>query len=161
MKNIRYMQRALELATQAQSQDEVPIGCIIVNPDNDEIIAETYNLSQHVEDATAHAEITAIRSACQKLGQNRLRGLDMYVTLEPCTMCAAAISFARIYILVPQTQKAEPLSAVCVFLSNLLVIIAPMFILVYWKKNALKFLKIFSNKSANNNFRTTTFLIYH
>ncbi|MBE6459199.1 MAG: nucleoside deaminase [Alphaproteobacteria bacterium] len=96
MKNIRYMQRALELATQAQSQDEVPIGCIIVNPDNDEIIAETYNLSQHVEDATAHAEITAIRSACQKLGQNRLRGLDMYVTLEPCTMCAAAISFARI-----------------------------------------------------------------
>ena len=96
MKNIRYMQRALELATQAQSQDEVPIGCIIVNPDNDEIIAETYTLSQHVEDATAHAEITAIRSACQKLGQNRLRGLDMYVTLEPCTMCAAAISFARI-----------------------------------------------------------------
>ena len=96
MKNIRYMQRALELATQAQNQDEVPIGCIIVNPDNDEIIAETYNLSQHVEDATAHAEITAIRSACQKLGQNRLRGLDMYVTLEPCTMCAAAISFARI-----------------------------------------------------------------
>ena len=96
MKNIRYMQRALELATQAQSQDEVPIGCIIVNPDNDEIIAETYNLSQHVEDATAHAEITAIRSACQKLGQNRLRGLDMYVTLEPCVMCCGAIINARI-----------------------------------------------------------------
>lgn len=96
MDNNDFMRRALELAGQAQNQDEVPIGCIIVNPANGEIIAESYNLSQHVEDATAHAEITAIREACKKLGQNRLRGMDMYVTLEPCTMCAAAISFARI-----------------------------------------------------------------
>lgn len=91
-----YMHRALELAQQAAKQDEVPIGCIIADPQTEEIIAETYNLSQHVEDATAHAEIKAIQTACQKLGTNRLRGLDMYVTLEPCTMCAAAISFARI-----------------------------------------------------------------
>lgn len=96
MENIDLMRRALELAKQAENQDEVPIGCVIANPQNGEIIAESYNLSQHVEDATAHAEIAAIRAACQKLGQNRLRGLDMYVTLEPCTMCAAAISFARI-----------------------------------------------------------------
>ncbi len=96
MENLDYMRRALQLARQAAEQDEVPIGCIIVNPQTEEIIAESCNLSQHVEDATAHAEIKAIQAACQKLGSNRLRGLDLYVTLEPCTMCAAAISFARI-----------------------------------------------------------------
>lgn len=94
--NIKYMQRAYELAQLAAAQDEVPIGCVIVNPKTTEIIAESYNLSQHVEDATAHAEIKAIQQACAKLHSNRLWDLDLYVTLEPCTMCAAAISFARI-----------------------------------------------------------------
>ncbi len=93
---IKFMQRALELAQQAAAEDEVPIGAVIVNPESGEIIAEAYNQSEHVLDATAHAEISAIQKACQALGQNRLRGLDLYVTLEPCTMCAAAISFARI-----------------------------------------------------------------
>lgn len=91
-----FMQQALTLAHQAARQDEIPVGCLVVNPTTNEIIAATHNLSQHSEDATAHAEILAIRQACSKLGQNRLRGMDMYVTLEPCTMCAAAISFARI-----------------------------------------------------------------
>ncbi|MBE6444761.1 MAG: nucleoside deaminase [Alphaproteobacteria bacterium] len=91
-----YMQKALNLAKEAFAKDEVPIGCVIVDPNTEEIVAEAYNLSQHVEDATAHAEIKAIQQACLKLKTNRLRGLDMYVTLEPCTMCAAAISFARI-----------------------------------------------------------------
>jgi len=91
-----YMRQALKLAEQSAAQDEIPVGCLIVNPDTGDIIAATHNLSQHSEDATSHAEILAIRQACSKLGQNRLRGLDMYVTLEPCTMCAAAISFARI-----------------------------------------------------------------
>ena len=91
-----YMRQALELAKQAAEQDEVPIGCLIVNPQTGEILATAHNLSQHGEDATAHAEILAIRKACRKTGKNRLRGMDMYVTLEPCTMCAAAISFARI-----------------------------------------------------------------
>lgn len=90
------MQRALALAAYAAEQDEVPIGAIIVNPENGEIISEAYNLSEHILDATAHAEISAIRKACEKLGCNRLRNMDLYVTLEPCTMCAAAISFARI-----------------------------------------------------------------
>lgn len=90
------MQRAYELAQTAAAQDEVPIGCVIVDPITDKIVAESYNLSQHIEDATAHAEMKAIQLACARLGINRLRGLDMYVTLEPCTMCAAAISFARI-----------------------------------------------------------------
>ena len=93
---VKFMQRALELAQKAAKEDEVPIGAVIVDPGTDSIIAEAYNLSQHTLDATGHAEIEAIRQACRRLGQNRLRGMDLYVTLEPCTMCAAAISFARI-----------------------------------------------------------------
>ncbi len=94
-KNI-YMERALHQARLAFAEDEVPIGAIIVNPENGEIIAEAHNLSEHDSNALAHAEIEAMRLACEKLGSNRLRGLDLYVTLEPCTMCAAAISFMRI-----------------------------------------------------------------
>ena len=90
------MERELALAAYAAEQDEVPIGAVVVNPENGEIVSEAYNLSEHVADASAHAEILAIRKACEKLKCNRLRGMDLYVTLEPCTMCAAAISFARI-----------------------------------------------------------------
>ena len=90
------MERALALAAYAAEQDEVPIGAVVVNPENGEIVSEAYNLSEHVADASAHAEILAIRKACEKLKCNRLRGMDLYVTLELCTMCAAAISFARI-----------------------------------------------------------------
>ena len=91
-----YMRRALELAKKAAENDEVPIAAVIVNPDSGEIIAEAANESAHSGDATSHAEILAIRRACTKLKTTRLWDLDMYVTLEPCTMCAAAISFARI-----------------------------------------------------------------
>lgn len=91
-----YMQRALAQAQIAAQEDEVPIGAVVVDPESGEIIAEAHNLSEHSSDATAHAEIVAMKLACEKLKQNRLRGLDLYVTLEPCTMCAAAISFMRI-----------------------------------------------------------------
>jgi tRNA(Arg) A34 adenosine deaminase TadA len=91
-----YMRKALELAQQAVLEDEIPVGCLIVNPADGKIVAQAYNHNQHTPNATAHAEILAISRACQACGQNRLRGMDMYVTLEPCTMCAAAISFARI-----------------------------------------------------------------
>ncbi len=91
-----FMQRALELAQQAFEADEVPIGAVVVNPETKEIVAEAHNLSEHSGDMTAHAELLALRKACEALKQNRLRGLDLYVSLEPCTMCAAAISFARI-----------------------------------------------------------------
>lgn len=91
-----YMQQALEQAKLAAAADEVPIGAVVVDPDNGEIVAQAHNLSEHSLDATAHAEILAMKLACEKLKQNRLRGLDLYVTLEPCTMCAAAISFMRI-----------------------------------------------------------------
>jgi tRNA(adenine34) deaminase len=88
------MQRALTLAQRAQTQDEVPVGAVIV--DGDHLIAEGWNqpISQH--DATAHAEIMAIRTACEKLGNYRLSGLSLYVTLEPCLMCAGAMIHARI-----------------------------------------------------------------
>ena len=91
-----YMKIALNLAHKAAKIDEVPVGAIIVNPENGEILAQAYNQSAHSGDATAHAEILAIQQACAKLKTTRLWGLDLYVTLEPCTMCAAAISFARI-----------------------------------------------------------------
>lgn len=92
----KYMNRAIELAKQAALQDEVPIGAVVVNPATGEIIAEAHNLSEHGTDATAHAELVAMQKACAALGQKRLWDMDLYVTLEPCTMCAAAISFMRI-----------------------------------------------------------------
>lgn len=91
-----YMAKAMEQAQKAANQDEVPIGAVVVNPETGEIIAAAHNLAEHSLDATAHAEILAMRLACSLLGTNRLRGMDLYVTLEPCTMCAAAISFMRI-----------------------------------------------------------------
>lgn len=96
MKKEDYMRRALELAKQAAENDEVPIGAIVVDSLTGKIIAEAGNQSAHNGDATAHAEILVIQQACKELNQPRLWDMDMYVTLEPCTMCAAAISFVRI-----------------------------------------------------------------
>ncbi len=90
-----YMLRAIQLAKQAVAEDEVPVGAVVVDSAG-KIIAEAYNQSAHSGDATAHAEILAIQRACAKLKTTRLWDCDMYVSLEPCTMCAAAISFARI-----------------------------------------------------------------
>lgn len=91
-----YMRRALELAKKAAENDEVPIGAVVVDRQTGKIIAEAGNQSAHNGDATAHAEILAIQRACKELRQTRLWDMDLYVTLEPCTMCAGAISFARI-----------------------------------------------------------------
>lgn len=96
MNKEEYMKIALELARQAAQNDEVPIGAVIVNPQTGEIVSQATNQSAHRGDATSHAEILAIQRACQKLNTTRLWDLEMYVTLEPCTMCAAALSFARI-----------------------------------------------------------------
>lgn len=89
-----YMDEALAEARAAQDRGEVPVGAVIVGPDG--IIARSGNRTRELNDPTAHAEILAIRGACQDLGQERLNGFDLYVTLEPCPMCAAAISHARI-----------------------------------------------------------------
>ncbi|EJT02545.1 nucleoside deaminase [Rhizobium sp. CCGE 510] len=88
------MEMALEEARAAGERGEVPIGAVVVV--NDIAISRAGNRTRELKDVTAHAEIAAIRLACEALGQERLVGADLYVTLEPCTMCAAAISFARI-----------------------------------------------------------------
>jgi tRNA(Arg) A34 adenosine deaminase TadA len=91
---------ALEEAKQASDRGEVPIGAVLVAPDSGEIIAKDGNRTIESKDPTAHAEILVIRKAAQILANERLIGTRLYVTLEPCTMCAGAISFARISELV-------------------------------------------------------------
>lgn len=91
-----FMTLALETARQAAALGEVPIGAVLVDPADGAIIAHAGNQTITRNDPTAHAEINVIRDACHKAGAQRIPGLDLYVTLEPCAMCAAAISFARI-----------------------------------------------------------------
>lgn len=90
------MQRALELAREAAAAGEVPVGAVVVDPETGDIIGEGRNGPIAAHDPTAHAEIVAIRQAAAALGNYRLTGATLYVTLEPCAMCAGAISFARI-----------------------------------------------------------------
>ena len=90
----KFMQKALRQAHKALSLDEVPIGAIIVK--DGKVIASGYNKVESTNIATEHAEIVAIRKACKKLGGWRLDGCEMFVTLEPCPMCAGAIVNARI-----------------------------------------------------------------
>jgi len=90
-----YMDRALAAARAAGVRGEVPIGCVIVGPDG-AVLAEAGNRTEADRDPTAHAELLAIRAAAQKFGSPRLVDCDLYVTLEPCPMCAQAISFARL-----------------------------------------------------------------
>lgn len=88
------MDLALEQAKKAENAGEVPIGCVIVRDGT--VLAQAANRTLTDRDPTAHAEILAIRQAAAAIGSERLVDCDLYVTLEPCTMCAAAISFARI-----------------------------------------------------------------
>lgn len=90
------MQRALELARNAAAAGEVPVGAVIVDPATGEIVGEGANGPIAGHDPTGHAEILALRAAAEKRGNYRLTGLHLYVTLEPCAMCAGAISLARI-----------------------------------------------------------------
>ena len=89
-----YMGLALDEAKKAAAQDEVPVGAIIVR--GDEVIASAYNTREYGKNALYHAEIKAIDQACKRLGGWRLVGCTMYVTLEPCPMCAGAIINARV-----------------------------------------------------------------
>ncbi|CDZ35920.1 nucleoside deaminase [Neorhizobium galegae] len=89
-----FMDAALAEAKDAAARGEVPIGAVLVI--DGAIVARSGNRTRAENDVTAHAEIAVIRDAAAALGQERLPGADLYVTLEPCTMCAAAISFARI-----------------------------------------------------------------
>ncbi|WP_313613855.1 nucleoside deaminase [Agrobacterium sp.] len=91
---MHFMDLAFAVAQEAGEKQEVPIGAVVVL--DGYVIGSSGNRTRELNDVTAHAEIMAIRMACEALGQERLSGADLYVTLEPCTMCAAAISFARI-----------------------------------------------------------------
>jgi tRNA(Arg) A34 adenosine deaminase TadA len=88
------MALALEEAEAAAGRGEVPVGAVIVNGNT--VIAKAGNRTRELADPTAHAEMLAIREACRRLSSERLTGHDLYVTLEPCAMCAGAISFARL-----------------------------------------------------------------
>jgi len=89
-----HMDAAMDEAHAAAARGEVPVGAVIIGPQG--VVAKAGNRTRELNDPTAHAEVLAIRAACAALGQDRLTGCDLYVTLEPCPMCAAAISNARI-----------------------------------------------------------------
>jgi cytidine deaminase len=91
-----WMDVALEEASAAAARGETPVGAVIVNPQTGAVAARAGNRTRELSDPTAHAEILAIRAACAAAGSERLPDLDLYVTLEPCPMCAAAIGFARL-----------------------------------------------------------------
>lgn len=90
----KFMKLAIKQAKLARQKDEVPVGCVIVQ--DGKVIASAHNLREKTQDATAHAEILCIKKACKKLGTFRLSDCQLYVTLEPCPMCAGAIINARI-----------------------------------------------------------------
>ena len=94
MKRPDFMALALKEAQAAALRGEVPVGAVIASGDT--VVASAGNRTRELADPTAHAEMLAIRAACQKLSSERLTGHDLYVTLEPCAMCAGAISFARL-----------------------------------------------------------------
>lgn len=92
--DFKYMELAIAEAEKAMAMNEVPIGCVIVYCD--EVLASAYNKKESLNDATKHAEMIAISEASRKLGNWRLENCDIYITLEPCPMCASAIKQARI-----------------------------------------------------------------
>jgi tRNA(adenine34) deaminase len=93
-----WMRHALELALRAEAAGEVPVGALVVR--DEQVLGEGWNQPVALRDPTAHAEVLAMRNAAQKVGDYRLAGTTLYVTLEPCPMCAAAIAHARIARLV-------------------------------------------------------------
>ncbi len=94
--DLEMMRRAMALAQAAADAGEAPIGALVVDPATGEVVAEAHNQPIGLHDPTAHAEVLALRAAGQAKGNYRLGGLTLYVTLEPCAMCAGAISHARI-----------------------------------------------------------------
>jgi tRNA(adenine34) deaminase len=107
--DIEFMRAALDLAAEAQEAGEVPVGAVVVRGDT--VIGGGYNRPISAADPTAHAEVMALRDAAKYLGNYRLTGCTLYVTLEPCAMCIGAIFHARIARLV--FGAAEPKTGVC------------------------------------------------
>lgn len=91
-----FMEQALRLAASAAHRGEIPVGAIIVHTPSQEVVAFAHNQTIKSQDPTAHAEMLSIRMACEKLKTNHLVDCELYVTLEPCAMCAQAIAHAKI-----------------------------------------------------------------
>lgn len=101
-----FMKKALQLAKQAGEEDEIPIGALIVM-NGEKIIAKGYNQTEKLNDVTAHAEMLALTSAANYLGSKYLKNCTLYVTVEPCPMCAAALRWAQIDTVVYGTPDAK------------------------------------------------------
>lgn len=114
MRAIDWMQQALDLAVYAQAQGEVPVGAVLVGSDNT-LLGSGWNQMISRQDPTAHAEIIAIQAAAKQLNNYRLINTTLYVTLEPCCMCAGAMVHARIQKLVFGTRDPKSGAAVSVF----------------------------------------------
>ncbi|WP_312822459.1 nucleoside deaminase [Epilithonimonas sp.] len=100
-----FMKMALQEAEKALEKDEVPVGCIIVS--NDRVIAKSHNLTETLNDVTAHAEMQAITSAANFLGGKYLQNCTLYVTLEPCVMCSGALAWSQISKVVIGARDAQ------------------------------------------------------
>ncbi|MDZ4857908.1 MAG: tRNA adenosine(34) deaminase TadA [Candidatus Hydrogenedentes bacterium] len=114
--NSRYMQYAIREAMRAEEEGEVPIGCVIIH--NGEIIGKAHNQRERLQDPTAHAEVLAITQAANHLGSWRLENTKLFVTLEPCPMCAGAIILSRIAEV--YFGAYDPKAGACGTLMNLL-----------------------------------------
>ncbi len=112
-KHLQYMQKAFFLAEQAYEEKEVPVGALVVK--DDQIIGKGYNQSERLKDATAHAEMLAISAACSTLEQKYLQECTLYVTLEPCPMCAGALVWSKIDTVVIGAWDAQAGSCGSVF----------------------------------------------
>lgn len=114
-RDVQWMERALEMAREAASRDEVPVGAVVVSPAGEAF--EDRNRTRELADPTAHAEVLAIRRAAAQQGDWRLEGHTLYVTLEPCTMCAGAIVLSRVDRVV--FGALDPKAGMCGSLGNL------------------------------------------
>ncbi|MCM1450639.1 MAG: nucleoside deaminase [Clostridium sp.] len=113
MDDTKYMQAALAQARQAGEEGEIPIGAVVVSPDG-RIIGRGHNLTERLGDVTAHAEMQAITAAAETLGGKYLQGCALYVTVEPCLMCAGAIAWSQISrIVVGAADDKRGYSAFC------------------------------------------------
>lgn len=107
LNDVQYMRMALREAIKAYQQGEIPIGAVLVHNEDGEVIATGYNLRERTMDATAHAEMEAIRKGCHALKRWRLSGCTLYVTIEPCAMCAGALVNSRIDRLVYGSNESK------------------------------------------------------